>query len=72
MDAAGQLLVDLENLADGAALSVGGIRASVLERRSRALLSIWVAMAPVPFPGRESEDSSDLKVQVKCKSSLLT
>jgi cell division protein ZapA (FtsZ GTPase activity inhibitor) len=31
VDAAGQLLVDLENLSDGAVLPVGGNRASVLE-----------------------------------------
>src|SRR6266487_1132426 len=31
VDAAGQLLVDLENLSDRAVLPVGGIRASVLE-----------------------------------------
>jgi pimeloyl-ACP methyl ester carboxylesterase len=34
MDAAGQLLVDLEDLADGAVLPVGGDRASVLENQA--------------------------------------
>ncbi len=31
MDAAGQLLVDLQDLADGAVLAVGGLGAGVLE-----------------------------------------